>query len=132
MPLPRRGVLDKAYSVRSHLVAYGLAVALPLVALLGIALVRAAILEREQLEARMLQVASALTDEIDRDLARRVTLLETLATSPALAADDYAAFHAQTSAAVREDGVGIFLIDAASLQQLINTYTSYGTALPTY
>src|SRR5947209_10084402 len=117
MPLPGHGAVDKAYSVRLHLVAYGLAVAIPLVALLGVTLVRAAMLEREQLEARMLQVASSLSDEIDRDLHRRVTLLETLATSPAQDADDYAGFHAQTSAAAREAGVGIFLIDAASLQQ---------------
>src|SRR5262245_15435405 len=96
----------KSWSVRALLIGYGLAVGAPLVLLLGGLLVHSADLERAQLEHRMLQVASALADAVDRELDRRLAMLQTLATSRALTSGDLAAFHAQASAALagRDEG----------------------------
>jgi hypothetical protein len=120
------------WSVRGLLIAFGRAAAAPLVILLGVLLIRGATLERTQVEQRMLQLVSNLADSIDRDLDRRITTLKTLATSPALAVGDLARFHAQATAALEGSGAGIFLLDAKSLQQLVNTYAPYGSDLPTY
>jgi two-component sensor histidine kinase len=116
----------RPFSVRAHLAAYGLAVALPLVGLLGLLLVRATAAERTQVETRMLQLAGALSDDIDRDIDRRLAMLRTLATSPALAAADWSAFYAQAKAATQDTGY-IVLIDVEG-RQIVNTYVPYGTA----
>jgi two-component sensor histidine kinase len=122
----------RAYSLRTLLVGYGLAVAVPLIVLLGIVLGRSALLERAQVEARMGQLVQYLADDIDREIDRRIAILQTLATSPALATGNLASFHAQARAAVGQSDAGIFLIEPGSLQQLVNTYTAYGASLPTY
>jgi hypothetical protein len=122
----------RAHSVRTHLIAYGVAVAVPLLVLLGIVLGRTALLERAQVEERLQQVAHYLADDIDREIDRRIAILQTLASSPALATGDLRAFHAQASAALGESTVGIFLIEPNSLQQLVNTYRPFGSELPTY
>jgi two-component sensor histidine kinase len=122
----KQRVVVRPFSVRAHLAAYGLAVALPLVGLLGLLLVRATAAERTQVETRMLQLAGALSDDIDRDIDRRLAMLRTLATSPALAAADWSAFYAQAKAATQDTGY-IVLIDVEG-RQIVNTYVPYGTA----
>lgn len=47
----------RAHSVRTHLIAYGVALAIPLLLLLGVVLGRSAVLERAQVEERLQQVA---------------------------------------------------------------------------
>ena len=64
--------IGKPRSVRTHLVVFGAAVALPLVALLGVMLLRGARLERVQLERQMLQVASNVSDDVDREINCRL------------------------------------------------------------
>ena len=51
-------------SVRAHLIAFGGAVSLPLVVLLGVMLLHGVQLERSQLENRMLEVAAKLADDL--------------------------------------------------------------------
>jgi hypothetical protein len=104
-------------------------VLLPMTTLAGVLLIRSAISERAALEARLLQVASDLADDLDRELSNLITTLKTLATSPALQANDLAAFHAQATAAVAGWGA-IFLVDPESLQQVLNTLVPWGTPLP--
>jgi hypothetical protein len=128
MPQPSK----REWSVRALLIGFGLAAAAPLVLLLGVLLIRAASLERAQLEHRMLQLVGGLADGIDRDLDRRITTLQTLATSPALDMRDLSRFHAQASAVLQGSEAGIFLLDPQTLQQLVNTYVPFGTELPTY
>src|SRR5437879_1855696 len=70
-----------------------------------------------------------LAYDIDRELCQAAVTLETLATSAALAQNDFAAFHEQASRALMRDKAGILLIDR-SLQQLLNTRAAYGTTLP--
>jgi two-component sensor histidine kinase len=115
--------------IRTFLVLFALALTLPLIGLAFLAFNQLASLDEEETERRVVQVAQSLVDDIDRELDRATTTLETLATSAALAKDDFAAFHAQASRALMRDKAGILLIDR-SMQQLLNTRSAYGTALP--
>lgn len=125
--LPKR-----AWPLKVHLLLFGLALILPLMTLAGYFLIKINNANRAELEQRMVQVAAGLTADIEREIHRRVTILQTLATSPALERGDFRAFHSYASAVLREDKAGIFLIDPASFQQLLNTYVPFGTELPTY
>jgi two-component sensor histidine kinase len=115
--------------IRTFLVLFALALTLPLIGLAFLAFNQLADLEEQETERRVLQVAQSLLDDIDRELDRATITLETLATSTALANDDFAAFHEQASRALMRDKAGILLIDR-SLQQLLNTRAAYGTTLP--
>jgi two-component sensor histidine kinase len=97
--------------------------------LAGVLLLRSAEQERAQLEARLVQVAEDLAAEVDRELSNLVTVLTTLATSPALQKDDLASFHAQAVAATR-GWASLFLVDPHSMQQMLNTLVPWGTELP--
>jgi two-component sensor histidine kinase len=121
----------RAWALRTHFLLFGAILVLPLAALSGFLLYQVAVRDRDQLEQRMVQIAAGVTADLDRELQRRISILQTLATSPALAHRDFPGFHAQASAALLGDGTGIFLIDR-SLQQVVNTYVPFGTALPPY
>ena len=82
MPVEKPQWLRDSYSLRAHLIAFAIATLLPVTILAGVLLTRSAILEREQLETRLVQVASDLADDIDRDLDRHFTVLQTLAALP--------------------------------------------------
>ena len=120
-----------AWSLRTHFLLFSLSLVLPLAGLAGFLFYQVAARDREQVEQRMVQIATGVAADLDRELQRRITILETLATSLALAGSDLATFHAQASAALRRDRAGVFLADR-SLQQVLNTYVPYGTALPSY
>jgi hypothetical protein len=99
--------------IRTFLVLFALALTLPLLGLAVLAFNQLASLEEEETERRVLQVAQSLVDDIDRELDRATVTLDTLATSAALARDDFAAFHAQARQALRRDKAGILLVDLA-------------------
>jgi len=63
-----RRKLRGSYPIRTHLIAFGLILVLPLTALSGVLFVRSATLERDQLEARLVQLADDLAEDIDRDI----------------------------------------------------------------
>jgi hypothetical protein len=115
--------------IRTFLVLFALALVLPLIGLAVLAVNQLAGVEERETERRVLQVAQSLADDIDRELDRATITLETLATSAALARNEFEAFHEQASRALRRDKAGILLVDH-SFQQLLNTRTSYGTTLP--
>ena len=119
-----------AFSLRAHLLAFGIAILVPVSVLAILLLVRSANLERAQLEARVLQVADTLADDVDRELSNLFTLLKTLASSPALQSDNLAAFYIQAAAAVEGWGAGVFLVDPGTLKQVLNTLVPWGTHLP--
>ena len=79
----------------AHLIVFALAVAAPLLLLVGVLLYRSVTLENEQVNQRIGQVLEALIADLDRDMDRRIAILETLSTSPLLAAEDWPAFYAQ-------------------------------------
>jgi len=86
-------------------------------------------LQRAQVEQRLVQISADLADNIDRDVERMLTLLDTLALSDQLKARDFAAFHATASQAVQRAGTFIAVSDATG-QQLVNTRVPFGTPLP--
>jgi two-component sensor histidine kinase len=121
-----------SFSLRAHLMAFGVAIFLPNAIFAGFLLAHVTRVEREEAEAWIEQIAKNLATDVDRDLEQRLTVLKTLATSPALADGDLAGFHAQAKAALAGTGAGAFLLDPVSQQQLVNTYVPFGTELPTY
>src|SRR5437867_2675933 len=78
-----------------HLVLYGLAVALPLLAAVYALLAHSVQQQRAQLESRVLQVAHDLLETLDRDLQRQLVILRALATSPHLQHQAWQAFYDQ-------------------------------------
>jgi two-component sensor histidine kinase len=121
--------LRGSFPLQAHLLTFALATLLPVAILAGVLLARAATLERTQLEARLIQVAADLADDVNRDIDRQITILRTLATVRSLADGDWPAFYAQAKAAA-EDKAYVILIDATSLAQIVNTYVPYGEAPP--
>ena len=115
---------NRSFATQTYLALYGLAIAIPLLVVLGAMVFRAASLEREQLERRILQVLDDLVDEIDRDIDRHVTILKTLATSQALKNQDWPAFYEQAKAGLQGRAY-LILIDANG-RQVVNTYLPYG------
>jgi PAS domain S-box-containing protein len=109
-----------------HLILFALSVALPLLLLVGVLLYRSVTLERQQHERQIVRLMENLVDDVDRDIDRHMTVLRTLATSPALAAQDWAGLHAQATKGLTSKGY-LILIDATG-RQLVNTYVPYGQA----
>ena len=122
----REGGASKGHSAASHLIAFALIVAAPLLLLVGVLLYRSVTLEREQVDQRLGQVLEALIADIDRDVERRVAVLETLSTSPLLLAENWPAFHAQVKESLRGRAY-LVLIDGEG-RQVVNTYVPFGEA----
>lgn len=114
--------------LRTFLILFALALALPLLCLALLAFNRMAGLEQLETERRVQQIAEDLADDIDRELERAIVTLETLVTSPSLAERDLAGFHEQASRALRRDRAGILLIDR-NYQQVLNTRAPLRTTL---
>lgn len=115
--------------IRTFLILFALALTLPVLGLAIFALNQMASLEEQDIQRRVMQVAEELAGDIDRELDRITVTLETLATSAALARDDFAGFHQQAILALKRDRAGILLIDRNG-QQLLNTRVAFGTQLP--
>jgi len=113
-----------SYSLRSHILVLGFIVVLPVTLVTGVLLVRSASLERSKLDNRMMQVASALADDIDREIEQDFILLRTLSTFPSYVDQDWPNFYAQAKAALQGRAYVIVLDD--SFRQLVNTYVPYG------
>jgi PAS domain S-box-containing protein len=121
-----------AWPAAAHLLLFALIIALPLLLLVGVLLYRAATLERQQIEQRIVQELGALVGDIDRDIDRDLAVLNTLASSIALSAEDWPAFHAQAKASLQGKPylVLLVLLDDHG-RQIVNTYMPYGQAPPT-
>ena len=80
--------------------------------------------EREQIRQRIVQVLEALTADVDRDMERRIALLETLSTSPLLMAEDWPGFYKQAKDSLR--GRAYIVLIGRDGRQIINTFVPYG------
>ena len=121
--------LRPPWSLRAYLAMFAGLVAAPLLALTAYFLEQAAQSEQARVEHQVLQASQMLVSAIDREIDRAIVVLETLATSAALARGDYAAFHAQARRATRRTTAAILVIDK-SHQQLANTWVEFGAHLP--
>lgn len=117
---------NKGHSAAVHLVIFALVVAAPLLLLVSVLLYRSVTLEQEQVEQRIGQVLEDLIADVDRDIDRRIAVLETLSTSPLLETEDWPAFYAQAKDALRGRAY-LVLVDAEG-RQVFNTYVPYGEA----
>ena len=81
-------------------------------------------------ENRTLDVARALAQTVDRELARYQAAMLALATSPHLTSGDLAAFHRQAQHAMRDLPGDMFVLSDASGRQLLNTRRPFGEPLP--
>ena len=117
-----------SFPVQLLLAGFGVAVAAPLIVLLAILLLRAAATERTQLEQRLERAAEIAADSIDRDTDRRIALLQTLASSPLVTAEDWPRFYEQATAALADRAYIVF-IDSSG-RQIVNTYVQFGQEPP--
>src|SRR6266850_3192223 len=123
--------IDRSWSIKSHFWFFGLILTLPLAALATFLIFEIGRSIRAETEQRMTQAAAGIAADIDRDLRRRITILQTLAASATLAEGDLAAFHTQAQIVAKDASAGIFLVDP-SLHQLLSTNVPFGTSLPDY
>jgi PAS domain S-box-containing protein len=126
-----RGWIARSWSVRSLFWFFGLILALPLAVLASFLIIEIGQSVRLDTEQRMKQVAAGIAADLDRDLQRRITILQTLATSATLAQGNLSAFHARAQLTAKDLKAGIFLVDL-SLRQILNTNVPFGSALPDY
>ena len=117
-----------SFPVQLLLAGFGVAVAAPLIVLLAILLLRAAATERTQLEQRLERAAEIAADSIDRDTDRRIALLQTLASSPLVTAEDWPRFYEQATAALADRAYIVFI--NSSGRQIVNTYVQFGQEPP--
>ena len=111
-----------------HLMLFGLALSLPVLAFAGLMLSQYNALERLRFEERLLDAAQEVAYELDQKLAGAISTAKALATSPALKEGNLEAFHQQAVAALASgDGV-IVLLDKDG-KQLVNTRVAWGTPL---
>src|SRR5262245_28667654 len=115
--------------LRTHLVLFALAIVVPVQIYSAFLLHRYAQAERAQNEQRVLQIARALSADIDREVRAIITTLEALATSNALAARDFKGFHQQAKEALKSRPWNVLVIDP-NRRQLVNTRLPWGSPLP--
>jgi PAS domain S-box-containing protein len=115
----------RSWSAARHLVLFGIIIAAPLLVLLGTMLYRSSVQERDRLDRLIGQELDELVASVDRDIERRLTVLQTLATAQTLVKEDWPAFHAQARTSL---GANYLVLIGADGHQLVNTYLPYGEA----
>jgi two-component sensor histidine kinase len=127
--------MERPFSLRppwpvSFLLALSIiALAVPLLALLGMEAARLTSSERSRLFGEARLTAERIAADLDQTLNGYIAVLESLATTPALAEDDFATAYRQAEAALTSRGLYAFLRDKSG-QQLFNTRIPYGSPLP--
>jgi PAS domain S-box-containing protein len=118
-----------AHSIRSHLIAFALALVLPILGFSGYVLWRYTDSEQQHLVEEAHQLADQTAMAIDRELTGMLATVQALATSPSLEAGIYSAFHRQASNVLRIGGAYLRASDVLG-RQLFNTGVGWGEALP--
>jgi diguanylate cyclase (GGDEF)-like protein len=102
----------------------------PVWLLAGVAIDRAYESKRLQIEQTTLNAARNLSLALDRELGSIEASLVTLATSPALAAGDFARFHRHARDALQSFGDADLILADRTGQQLMNSFLPLGQPLP--
>lgn len=127
--------MERPFSLRppwpvSFLLALSIiALAVPLLALLGMEAARLTSSERSRLSGEARLTAERIAADLNQTLNSYIAILESLATTPALAEGDLATVYRQAEAALSTRGLFAFLRDPDG-QLLFNTRVPYGTPLP--
>ncbi len=117
-------------SIQAHLIAFGLALVLPVLALAGLVTDRYIASERARLEQETGDVAKGIGRRVDREIGHLEAVLNGLAQSASLQGQDWAAFHAQASRLGRTPDLYVILRRAGDGQQVVNTLRGPGAPLP--
>lgn len=125
----RLETLRPPWPVSHLLAAYVIALALPLLILIGVDAVRVTATEKNRLHQDATRAAERIASDVDQAFTSYGAILHTLATSIALKEKDYGTLYAQAEAALRQYGLFAFLRDSTG-QQIMNTRVPYGTPLP--
>ena len=88
--------------------------------------------ERAGVERAALDVARALMQTVDHELASARAALQALATSPSLDNNDLAAFHAQALEVLYARPGNVLVLTGPGLRQVDNTGVAFGAALPAH
>jgi two-component sensor histidine kinase len=112
------------------LVTLGGAIIAPLLLFGAYAGIRIADAQLNEVRQDLMSEARTLSADVDREIIGEIETLQALAASPSLRQGDFAEFQRQAEAALalRQSG-DIMLIDR-NMQQLVNTWVSFGTRLP--
>ncbi|MEZ5842210.1 MAG: PAS domain-containing protein [Hyphomicrobiaceae bacterium] len=116
-------------SLRVYLIAMSVALVVPSLVLCVYLTSNLVHSEMASGRERLQRAAYEATRDVDREVAGLFIVLETLATSRALAADDLPGFHGSASRALAGTNAYVLLLDR-SLRQILNTRVPYGTELP--
>ncbi|CFX46402.1 putative two-component sensor histidine kinase [Candidatus Filomicrobium marinum] len=119
----------RSRSLTAHLVGFALALVAPLLLFAALGAMVFTRAEMSANEERLKRLSVDVTNDVDREIKGFVTLLSALALSESLAQDDYAAFHAQTKAALRHARTYVLLLDT-SLKPIVDTRVPYGAPSP--
>jgi signal transduction histidine kinase len=121
--------MSSPLSVRTCMVGLILVVIVPLLAFSAFLVLRSAEHEQEIMANTVRERTQAAAATIDHELSLLRSRLFVIAASKYLPAGDFAAFHAQASQAVREDGLNLVLSDLTG-QEIVNTRVQFGDKLP--
>lgn len=119
----------RSRSLTAHLVGFALALVAPLLLFAALGAMVFTRAEMSANEERLKRLSVDVTNDVDREIKGFLTLLSALALSESLAQDDYAAFHAQTKAALRHARTYVLLLDP-SLKPIVDTRVPYGAQSP--
>ncbi len=113
-----------------RLLLLAIAAIVPLAATSGMALLALSQQQKAQAERAGIEITRALSTAVDAELARSVSVLQGLAVSPSLDADDLRRYHEvmRRALATRADWVTMTLADPQG-QQLLNARVPYGEKL---
>jgi signal transduction histidine kinase len=115
--------------IRSRLLLLVLAVLLPSLIAAAIAVTYVYQGEREFNYTSISETARALALALDRDMARRESILHTLAESSSLERGEFARFYSYASAIAKKNDAAIILSDLEG-RQILNTRLPFGKPLP--
>lgn len=112
-----------------YLVAFGLALALPLILYAGTITIRFASAERARVEDQARGMDRAILVAVDQEVTALIAALQALAGSQAIWDDDLSAFYTQALHLAHVQGAHVVLQNAAG-RQIMNSRVPWGTMLP--
>ncbi len=125
-----RDVLRRAPTIRQWLVLLLAAFIVPAAVAVVTLAVHAYQRERTGIERANLDVARALMQAVDRELASATAAMQALATSPNLDRPDLRAFYGQAIEVLHDRPGNVLLLLDHRLHQVVNTHVPFGVPLP--
>jgi signal transduction histidine kinase len=119
-------------TIGSYLVALVMLAVIPLIVIAGVLTWRQSELQRQHFDRSLVQTAQALSVAVDRQLQIERVMLDTLAQSQFIDADNMEAFYAMCARIIKQDPHGVFIsLFDGSGRQIFNTLRPMGEPLPT-